>query len=470
VKALILIGMFLLQQAQPQQPSGAISGRVIFRDGSPASRLSVIASAVPVAGRPPATARSFLDESGAYTIERVPEGNYYVRIALPGSAVLHPGVTTESAASSVVVAPGARVPNIDIVIPDSLSGVSVTGRVIYPQGQAPVPGTQRATLDFQKTSLIAEDGTFEFRHVFPGSYSIIVPSPGTPPARITVADRNIAGMEIVVPRFVDVNGTVTAEGGTRPALSILFEGQNFQTVVPMQPNGTFTTKLPEGQFFAAVFAGTLSTARFTPVGAPPFVPGYYVVSFSAESQNLITNGLKIAVSDSVVRIALALGKSAGVKVSGRFLSGGDNRGPAIFRKLMLTAMPTNESLDTPINSDGSFEISKMMPGTYRATVSLTPEVSSPPMVFVVPNRDVAGIEIAVPAPVEVTGRVAVDGNGPPPKFSLMLIRGGNLSVSVDANGVPAVRNEDLISVVYGGGAHVVQAEVNALPDGSFRMN
>jgi hypothetical protein len=469
VGELILIGMFLLQQAQPQ-PTGGIAGRIVFRDGLPAARIIVNATAVPVPGRPAAPARTALtDPSGIYRLENLSPGSYYVRANFTGSALLYPGVTTEAEATVVAVTPGPPLGNIDIVVPDFLSGVRVSGRVVFPPGQTPAAGALRAQLG-QANAALAADGSFEFHHVFPGSYSIITPSPGAQPVRITVTDRDVSGIELLVPPLIPVSGTVSAEGGARPALSFFFEGPIYRTAVAVQPDGAFTTQLPAGAYMVGVLAGSVSPGGRAPsLGAAAFAPGYYPISLTAGSQNLLTGPLIITSSDAAVRIALAAGRSGGVKVSGRVRTAANDSGADLSRKLTLASMPTNTIVEALINKDGSFEIPKMMPGTYAASFNLTGEVGSAPMTVIVPNRDLTGLEIAAPAPVEIAGRVAVDGNGNPPKFSLTLIRGGNLTVGADSNGTFSVPPADLAMLARSSGAHVVGVNVNALPDGSFRM-
>jgi hypothetical protein len=259
---------------------------------------------------------------------------------------------------------------------------------------------------------------------------------------------------------------MTAEGGARPTISAIFFGADYQTAVPIQPNGTFTAQLPEGQYLVALAAGTLApnaAQRFAPIGGPPFVPGYYVQSFTADAQNLIAGPLKVAASDASIRMALSLGRSNGVKVSGHIPTNGNSQ------KLTLMGLLTFENIEAPISPDGSFSIPKIMPGTYRASATLTTELNSSPTVIVIPNRDVADMAIASPPPVEVTGRIAVDGNGPPPKFSLAIVEGSIIPTRLDANGNPSVSPTDLRLMMFTGTTHVIQADINALPDGSFRM-
>lgn len=468
MKQLILIGMFLLQQVQTQ-PTGAIAGRIVFRDGLPAAGIVVTATAVSAPGPATFGRTAFTDASGSYRVQNLAPGSYYVRANFPGATLLYPGVTTEAQATAVAVTPGPPIGNMDIVVPDSMAGVRVSGRVVFPPGQAPAAGTLRVQMG-QQNAALADDGTFEFPHVLPGGYAINIPSPGTQPVRITVADKEITGVELIVPRMVPVSGTVSAEGGARPVLSFMFDGPVYRTAVAVQPNGTFTTQLPAGVYMVGVLAGTISPGGRGPApGTAAFAPGYYPMSLSAGSQNLLTGALTITPSDSAVRIVLAVGMSGGVKVSGRVGTGVNDSGSAPSRKVTLVSGPTNTIVEAAVNADGSFEIPRMMPGTYAASFTLTAEVWSAPMMVVVPNRDFPGLDIAVPPPIEVVGRVAVDANGNAPKLSLTLVRGGNLTFGVDANGLPAVPANDLAVLARTGGGHVLGVNVSPLPDGTFRM-
>jgi hypothetical protein len=473
VKLLLLLSALLLQQPQTQ-PGGVVRGRVLFRDGTPVSRMTVTLSTVANPDR--IVARGFIDDSGNYSAQGVTEGEYYVRISLPTATLTYPGVTSDRDGSVVTVARGATVSSIDIVIPDSLAGVRVSGRVTFPPNQAPPLGT---LVEFSgqifKTVPLAADGTFEASHVFAGAYTVGVRLPGVEPTRVSVTDKDVTGLQIVVPQFVTINGTVIADGGARPALWLIFEGATYRNTAVVQPNGTFTTRLPEGSFIVGVYAGTLPTTGgpASPVDSlgRAFAPGYYLASFGTETQNLLANPLKVSAADPPGRIAMLLGRSAGVKVAGRVRVVGDDRRSIAgdTKKVFFTSMVTGMIFDGSLKEDGLFEISAMMPGAYIVNTTVTESLRSAPTTVVVPNRDLSGLELSFAAPLEVVGRVAVDGNGPSPRFSLGLIRGDNLPpISLDVNGIP-ILSPELAFLALSGAAHMISVEVNALPDGSFRM-
>jgi hypothetical protein len=89
----------------------------------------------------------------------------------------------------------------------------------------------------------------------------------------------------------------------------------------------------------------------------------------------------------------------------------------------------------------------------------------------VPNRDVRDLIIEVPPEIEVRGRVEVDGYGPPPKFSLSLVNGSAQLSSGKAGELPSMSNFAVSEALRGGTGttEIVRMNVNALPDGSFKM-
>src|SRR5207237_89277 len=97
---------------------------------------------------------------------------------------------------------------------------------------------------------IAADGAFEIPHVRPGNYSLTVaPAPGMEPVRITIADRDIENVELVVPRLIDIAGTVVSDERTRPAFTLGLVGSTAaQPAMASVANGTFSAKLPAGDY------------------------------------------------------------------------------------------------------------------------------------------------------------------------------------------------------------------------------
>jgi hypothetical protein len=313
---------------------------------------------------------------------------------------------------------------------------------------------------------IAANGMFEFTHVMPGTYSLAVRAPGAQPFNLVVADRDITGIELSVPPLIAVRGTVTLEGsGPRPRFSLQIEGllpagatllpAPYRTVVNATLDGAFSAALPPGEY------------RLLINNLPG---GFYLKSIAAGATDFVGKSFKIAATDSPVRIAITIGISAGVRVTGR-VTGVDTASP-LPGKIMLTGVAVSDSVEAPLNADGSFQIEKVTPGTYNVRVAITSSISSPTVVVVIPNRNVTDFNVSVPTPRVVLGRVAVDGNGPPPKFSLLLIRGASVPLEAALHGqLPTVSPSNIMNAIVGGisGSQVLQVDINALPDGSFRM-
>jgi hypothetical protein len=63
-----------------------------------------------------------------------------------------------------------------------------------------------------------------------------------------------------------------------------------------------------------------------------------------------------------------------------------------------------------VKADGSFEFSQVLAGNYAVRFTL-PALPVPPTSLVVGNKDLSGVEIALPAMKEITGRVTIEGLG-----------------------------------------------------------
>jgi hypothetical protein len=303
---------------------------------------------------------------------------------------------------------------------------------------------------------IAADGTFDIPHVRRGSYQITVnAAPGAAPAAISVGNADVGGIELTVPRLVPVAGSVSAENGaTSPRLTIGIDSLNYRTNVTPLVDGTFRTELPEGRYH---FGLSLPA-------------GYYLKSMESGKTDLQTDFLQISSNDSVVAVKIALGASPGVRVTGHVTVSGPGPSSSSMKALTLQGCATNETAEASIASDGSFELTKVVPGIYTARVTLASRLTSPAVSLTVPNRDVRNLAVEIPPEVEVRGRVEVDGYGTPPRFSLALIGGETQLEAGKTGSLPAFPTGSLFeAAISGKGVELVQMNVNALPDGSFMM-
>src|SRR5262245_23382317 len=158
---------------------------------------------------------------------------------------------------------------------------------------------------------VGAGGAFEFANVRPGAYQIVVgPNVTMDPINIVIADKDVAGLRVVVPDVVAVRGAVTVEGGgPLPRFQLAFARVDGPSVAPINFTvaGTFTAQMHSGQY------------RVTSSGLPL---GYSVKSMVVGAVDLVTQPLKVATGD-LESITITLGVSSPppwVKLSGRITS------------------------------------------------------------------------------------------------------------------------------------------------------
>jgi hypothetical protein len=449
----ILLALLLLQRGVPASGDGIVSGRLTYSDGAPAFSQAV--QLAPQPGQTPApvlrTVRT--DATGAFLFFGLVPGRYTIRFESGGASIYYPGVLAEAGATVVAVDSGSSVGNLEFRLPPSADGVRILGRVAFPSNYVlpPTPPVvQVRNVAFPQGIPIAPDGTFEIPHVRPGIYSLLVaPALGMQPVTVTVANRDVENVQMIVPRLIDVVGTVTADDRSRPNFSIGLINPALPATPTPIANGAFTTRLPAGEY------------RITAQGLPT---GYYFKSITAGSSNLIGSPLKIDGTDPV-RIAIALGNSTGVRVRGRVKDSSEERRLTLVDPVQLT------SVEGTTAADGTFEFERVMPGTYLARLTLTSSIGSPFRSLTIPPRDVSDLEIVSPALKEISGRVAVDGDGSLPRFSLLLVRGTeSLLVSGAApSDLPTVTTAAANVRAGIADTQILQIDVDALPDGTFKI-
>jgi TonB family protein len=413
MKELLLIAVFLAPLLGPLQiRTGSVSGQLLSKDGQPATGIRVSAMAVPDSGQPSPTATTLVsfvltDSAGRYRLDNIPAGRYYVTAGLVELPTYYPGVPSLSGATAVNVAAGATVTGIDFTMAVP-AGVTISGRAILPPS-LPVTAIRRAALigggsPAQETTL-ATDGSFQFLRVRPGTYSLIL-NVGAPsqPVSVSVTDKDVTGLEIVVPLTVIITGTVTVDGGGPfPRFSLSFASYKGGVTAPgvaPSPQGVLRAQLPEGEY------------RITWSALPA---GYNLKSITAGSTDVLANPLKVAAASPPPPLVVMLGVGSPppwVKVSGRII-----RPPAapagVRNQLTMTGTSGTlvlDNLSTIVNDDGSFEFPKVLPGNYAVRLT-SPVLPVPPTSLVVGNKDLSGVEIAFPAMKEITGRVTIEGLG-----------------------------------------------------------
>jgi len=125
--AVVLTLMLVVQGAPVQNNTGTITGVVHTADGKPIAGVRVAAMAPPesrIDAADPASSESLAglaktDDQGRYRLEGVPSGKYYVAAGKVDSPTFFPGTTEMSKGTTVSVAASAVIPNIDFVLDES---------------------------------------------------------------------------------------------------------------------------------------------------------------------------------------------------------------------------------------------------------------------------------------------------------------------------------------------------------------
>jgi hypothetical protein len=452
----VLLLSLLLQRGAPPSGAGVVAGNLLYSDGTPAVAQTV--SLAPLPGQNPAPSPqrvSRTDAAGMFRFAGIAPGRYTLRMDYPGIApVYYPGVVGESAAT-VITAANAPVDGLQFRLPPVASGVRVSGRVVFPSnyGRPQNPPVVQVRGGVFQGIPVTSDGKFEIPHVRPGTYSLIVsPAPGMQPMSVVVPDRDVDNVELVVPRLIDVTGTVTADDRTRPGFTFGLVHSSLPTAPAAVANGTFSAQLPAGEY------------RITAQGVPT---GYYFKAITAGSTNLLTSPLKIEGTEPV-RIAVTLGKSAGVRVRGRVQ---DFATPTPSRRITLVDPIQLSSVEAPVAADGAFDFERVMPGNYLARLILTSSIGTPFVSVAIPDRNLSDLVVVSPSLREITGRVAVAGNGSLPRFTLLLVHGEDslLIPAATPSGLPTIAPAAANVRAGIADTQVLSLDVNALPDGSFKI-
>lgn len=459
--ALLLAALlFAPGQSLSQVQNGVVTGRLVTADGSAAVGVRVSAMSSPVAGNGPNEASPVLmsltetDREGRFRLADVPPGRYFIMAGLVEFPTFYPGVSALSGARAVNVTAGTPLTDMDFRVERISTGLTVSGRIRRESNQV-VGGSPRLTLAGEQylNTTPKLDGSFEFVKVRPGNYMLSVePAPGFQPRNIVVTDRDVSGLEVVVPWAVEVRGVVAIEGGgPQPMVSISFSGgARGNTVTQMRQ--TFQVTLAEGAYGVTVS------------GIPS---GYYLKSMGAGGTDLISNPLNLSRTSASPEILVTLGVSTPppwVKLSGRVTG---MRPSTSLGALNVYLNGPIESVNAAVAPDGSFEFPRILPGNYTASLRPTP-ISVPAVTIMVPNQDLVGIEFAIPAAREVTGRIDVEDGAPLPRVVLRLNgvpnAGGGASIAAAASTSLA---QLFVTPVRGAQGTQASFSLNLQPDGSF---
>jgi protocatechuate 3,4-dioxygenase beta subunit len=232
----------------------AIEGTVVDEFGDPVPNVSIQVSQVQFGGGKrrlmPASISGGsgpappTDDKGHFRMFGLAPGEYYVSalsgaFADPNAAggfgvTFYPGVASASAAKPVVLPPGRDVTGLQFaLVPAAMARVTGTvvdgdGKPISRSNLMLMPNERTGTSAFMMVRALAgDDGTFSFRNVPPGAYTI--QAYGAPVGNannlgafafgyltLDVDGKDLDGVRVRVPAPRSIRGKITFEGGSTP--------------------------------------------------------------------------------------------------------------------------------------------------------------------------------------------------------------------------------------------------------------
>ncbi len=293
----------------------------------------------------------------------------------------------------------------------SNSTFKVNGMIIREDGREPdrVSDADRVLLRGNGVSKVFDidtGGAFEFTNVRPGSYEIVVgPRVSMEPVKVVVTDKDVSGVRVVVPDRVILSGTVMMDAsGPSPRFQLSFtrmDGPAPSGPVRVTAATTFTAALSPGQY------------RVTTDGLPN---SFTLKSMTLDTTDVLAQPMKLTSGDSP-SLSVMLGVAAPapwVKVAGRIVGG--NAGPVPPGSVSMSGAAILETLTAPVQSDGSFEFPKVLPGIYDVR-TLPVTVLSADSTLTVGPADLTNFQLRTPQPIEIKGRILIQGDVPMPRLA-----------------------------------------------------
>jgi len=248
------------------------------------------------------------------------------------------------------------------------------------------------------TTIVDDDGAFEFAKVLPGSYTAIAYSSASvsAPVNLKIGATDISNVALLLPAPKEVSGRITVQNNfPLPRIGFALAplpgipNSNANVPVAMQPDGSFKVSLPLGE------------RRLTITGGLP--QGYKLAAFTYGTSDLSNNLLQIASTDKAeLRVTFDTSAVTTVNVSGRVNGLLTTQGVRVV--LMNQALG---NVEAAVQADGSFAFSRVLPGNYNARLSLS-GLSAATQV-VVRNQDINNVVITYPREFVVAGHVIVEG-------------------------------------------------------------
>jgi hypothetical protein len=418
-----ITGHIVIEGEGPTPRTAGLSLEAVSAAVPPAAQASLPLGTVTVASAATATTTFAVQPDGTFKIT-LPEGERNVRVSptsIPKGYIVKSIAygATDALKNPIRVSP-TDTADLKITFDTTqLTMVKVSGHVsglgaAVPVGTVTLAGSSAIITDVNGTLSVLSssgsydtplnpDGSFTFLKVIPGSYQARFSGPGiNASAAVVVVDKDIAGIEISVPK--DTPGRVVVEGGG-PAPRMNLPLTMLAAAGAAPPAATTTLAITpqiDGGFRVALPIGDRH------IGSPAGLPaGYSVKSIMYGSADLLKDPLKVTANDSAdLVITLAVSGTASLyRVSGRV--NGLKPEATKGARVVLAGGTIGAGHETSLLPDGSFVFEKLFPGSYSVRLSLSGLQAATS--FSVVNKDVTGVTINYSRTYNVAAHVVVDG-------------------------------------------------------------
>jgi protocatechuate 3,4-dioxygenase beta subunit len=216
---------------------GVITGRVTDTDGRAIVEEEVVIAAVQEERQ--FSYRAFngqTDDRGIYRVFGLPAGNYKVSVGRGDGRsfgrfgqtayrqTYHPAAPDISQATTIAVAEGSEVANVDITVGRTLAAYSASGRIVDETGR-PVPNqAYKLNMYYSQSSgsisngaVTNQAGEFRFDNLNPGKYGVELEQTTdsdlrAEQTRFEISDQDITGLVLKTEKGASVSGVVVVEG------------------------------------------------------------------------------------------------------------------------------------------------------------------------------------------------------------------------------------------------------------------
>ena len=399
---------------------GVVTGKVTDSDSRPiidqAVSLQNIDSNQPRGGGPPMPVGSFrTDDRGVYRIYGVPAGHYIVSVGAQQrfsayttvmgqqayKQTFHPDVTDQSQATTIEVAEGGEVPNVDITVGRTIEEYSVSGVVLDSSSNAPLPnvgftlsvlaggGDRQRAMGLMSLPVISDSsGQFRIDNVPPGKYQVAVaPQSGAgmfgQSAAFDVINQDVTGIQVSAIKGASLSGVVGLDANQQQDPSILGELLQFQVQVFVQPAGNrgfggaeaaaSAQSVPlngDGSF--QINGLPAGTARLSLMAQDPTLQGAFKLLRIERTGAVQTRGVTVNSGDNITDVRLVAAYADAIVIGQVKMQNGTlPAGARMFARLV----PVGQGRGAPnggmanVDERGSFLIQNVPAGNYTVIVN-----------------------------------------------------------------------------------------------------